>query len=157
MFLAENRMSRNEIRYLFEHGLLPRWFFEEPKDFVNTLLTEPSELFENLNRMFEWEMVENPYSMEDFQVEQITLEGDTRGLKLTFPEPEEAPFCYNSYAFYDEKFEKIAYFCIEKKRGEDSTEAFVCQWTKDEKHINHGICARDGKAEFERCVKIWKG
>lgn len=155
MFIVESKMSKKEIRYMFEHGLLPRWFFETTKDFVRTMLTEPSEFFDNLDRMFEWEMVENPYTMEQFQIEHIKLTEDIMVLKLTFPEPEEAPFCYNSFAIYDEKFEKIRYFCIERANGEDSKEAFVCQWTKDERHINHGTCVRDEKTELERCVEIY--
>ena len=133
-------MDRHGIRYIFEHRLLPKWFFEDKMQFVGLLLHKKDILFNVISDMFEKEEVTNPYSLESFDVTAIKITDDVFMLRIGFPEPEEEPLCYCAYLFFDENFEKTSYFCIEKGNEESREYPFVCSWTPDAMHYNHGNC-----------------
>ena len=147
-------MDRHGIRYIFEHKLLPQWFFEDKMKFVGLLLHEKEILFNVINDLFEKEEVTNPYSLENFDVTAAKITDDVLMLRIGFPEPEEEPLCYCSYLFFDENFEKTSYFCIEKGNVESGDYPFVCSWTPDEVHHNHGNCSFDDHNDFIRCADI---
>jgi hypothetical protein len=58
-------------------------------------------------------------------------------LRIRFPELEEGLLCYCAYMFFDENFEKVSYFCIERENSESDNYSFVCFWTPDEVHHNY--------------------
>lgn len=148
-------MDRHGVRYLFEHRLLPKYFFEDGAKFIGILLDNDEILYDIINDIFEKEEVENPYSKEEFTVEAARLVEDILLLKICFPEPEEEPLCYCSYMLFDEKFEKKGYFCIEKGNEAGEYLPFVCGWTPDGSHLNYGNCGLKEEEGLFRCLEIY--
>lgn len=147
-------MDRHGIRYYFEHRLLPGWFFEHKEEFVGLILHDKTILFEMINDIFTDEKVSNPYKKEDFDVIASKVTDEVKMLKIIFPEPEEEPLCYCSYIFFDDEFEKISYFCIEKGNEASDNMPFVCSWSEDVIHSNHGNCTFEEYNDFIRCAEI---
>lgn len=148
-------MDRHEIRYMFEHRLLPHWFFEKKFAFVGMLHQDKGILYRIINDIFEKEGAENPYTVDMFGASLSKITDQAMTVKISFPEPEEEPLCYCSYLFFDEKFEKTGYFCIEKGNTEGGMCPFVCSWTEDGNHRNHGQCGLKNDGDFLRCADIY--
>ena len=106
-------MDRHGIRYMYEHRLLPSWFFEDKAQFVGMLLHDKAILFRIIQEMFDKEGLQNPYKEEDFDIEATKITDAVLMLKIVFPVPEEEPLCYSSYMFFDSEFEKTSYFCTD--------------------------------------------
>ena len=153
-------MNLHDIRYMFEHRILSGWFYEGKSWFVGMLLNDKTVLFRIIDDIFQKEEVRNPYTEDQFGIEASKLTDDVMVLKIILPEPEDEPLCYCCYLFFDKEFENPRYFTIEKgnditgKRGD--TIPFVCSWTADGTHINHGNCSLDNKADLIRCAELYK-
>lgn len=148
-------MDRHDIRYLFEHKVLPTWFYEHKVTFVGELLRMEGLLYGVINDMFNKEIVENPYNKSQFTMDAAKLLDNLFVIRIGFPRPEEAPLCYCSYLFFDDEFERASYYCIEKADREDGGSAFVCSWTIDGDHINYGRCLLEDHKDFLRCVELY--
>lgn len=148
-------MNRHKIRYMFEHRLLPHWFFENKLSFIGMLLREKEILYRILNDIFEKEEEENPYTVDMFKVSSLKIADEIMMVKISFPEPEEEPLCYCSYLFFDKAFEKLGYFCIEKGNEEGGRCPFVCSWTREGAHRNYGQCSFENNGDFLRCSDIY--
>ncbi len=145
-------MNSHQIRYMFEHKLLPHWFFENKDQFVGSVLQDKTLLFNIISGIFEKEHVENPYSQEQFAVEAAKVTKEVMMLKLIFPEPEDEPLCYCSYLFFDQAFEKLGFFCIEKGNDEGGMRPFVCSWNSNGMHSNYGNCSFENQEDFYKCA-----
>lgn len=148
-------MNRHNVRYFFEHQVLPKWFYEDKVKFVVILLQDKNILFRIIDDIFKQENVENPYNEDSFDVIPFNVTDDVKMLKIIFPEPEEEPLCYCSYVFFNDDFEKINYFCIEKGSELSNNNPFVCSWSSDGIHRNHGNCTFDEDSDFLRCKEIF--
>lgn len=122
--------------------------------FVELLLHEKEILFNVISEMFAKEKIDNPYSVDDFDVSAAKITEDVLTLRIGFPEPEVEPLCYCAYMFFDERFEKVSYFCIEKGSSWSDNYPFVCSWTPDEDHHNYGNCTFEEHNDFIRCADI---
>ena len=147
-------MDRHGVRYVFEHRILPQWFYEDKEQFVGLLLHDKNVLFRVINNIFEKEEVSNPYTEDDFGVIASKVTEDVLMIKITFPAPEEEPLCYCSYLFFDHDFEKINYFCIEKGNEYGENYPFVCSWDEDG-HSNYGNCTFEEHNDFLRCADLY--
>lgn len=147
-------MNRHDVRYAFEHRILPQWFFEEKSRFVGLFLSDKHMLFRVINDIFKKEKIDNPYEDDNFKIEASRITEDIMMLIFTFPKPEEEPLCYCSYLFFDKEFEKLSYFCIEKGNPEGDNYPFVCSWTSDGSHLNHGNCTFEDHNDLLRCAEI---
>lgn len=143
-------MGIQKIRYAFEHDLLPKFFHEETGNFIVSVLKDKGILFRIINDMFEKAGIENPYSAEQFDADGIKITDTLMMIKLEFPEPESEPLCYRCYLFFDDKFERLGFYSIEK--GHDLP--FVCSWSKDKTHSNYGTCTFKENNDVLRCVEI---
>lgn len=148
-------MNTHEIRYMFEHRLLPQWFFEEKERFVGLVLQKKGILYQIIDDIFVKEKVKNPYSVEQFDMETAKITEEVMMLKLIFPAPEEEPLCYCSYLFFNKGFEKLGFFCIEKGNTFGKIQPFVCAWTQDGSHLNYGHCTFEKQNDFLRCADIY--
>ncbi len=74
----------HSVRYMFEHRILPGWFFDEGKQLVGMLLHDKSILFELIDDIFTKEGVENPYKKEDFDVDAAKITDEVMMLKIIF-------------------------------------------------------------------------
>ena len=88
------KMDRHGVRYVFEHRLLPNWFYEDKDKLVGAILHDKSILFRIISDVFKEENVENPYKEEDFDAHPFKVTEEVMGLCIEMPEPEEEPLCY---------------------------------------------------------------
>lgn len=147
-------MNRHDVRYVFEHRVLPQGFFEEKSRFVGFILSDKHILFRIIDDFFQKEKIDNPYEDDNFKIVASRITEDVTMLNFIFPEPEEEPLCYSSYLFFDKEFEKLSYFCIEKGNPESVNYPFVCSWTSDGSHLNHGNCTFEEHNDLLRCVEL---
>ena len=148
------KANRHNIRYYFEHKLLPQWFYDKKEQLVGAIIHDKSILFRVIDDIFNDEEIDNPYKEDDFDISKIKISDDVMVLKLIFPEPEEEPLCYCSYLLFDINFEKISYFCIEKGNELSQDQPFVCSWTSDGSHLNHGNCTFEEDNDLMRCAAV---
>lgn len=147
-------MENYRIRYAFEHKLIPHYFYEQAANFIGTLLNDREVLFRIIDDMYEQEGVDNPYTSEQFQMKGVRISDEVMMLKITFPEPDQEPFCYCSYLFFDSTFEKLGYYCIE--RGTEATSLpYVCSWSADGVHHNYGNCTLDNDEAMLMCADMF--
>lgn len=147
-------MDRHGVRYMFEHRLLPQCFFEDKAQFVGMLLHDKEILYRVISEIFEKESVANPYTVKQFDIDAGKITEEVMMMKISFPEPEEEPLCYCAYLFFDNEFEKTSYFCIEKGNDASQQYPFVCSWSSDGVHHNHGNCTFEKHGDFLRCTDI---
>ena len=147
-------MNIHKLRYLFEHRMLPDWFFREGDRLVAALLQDETLLFRIMADLLQKEGIRNPYTQRQFVAAVIKKAGPLTVLKITFPQPENEPLCYCSYLIFDNKFEKTAYFCIEKGNTIGKELPFLCRWTEDGSHLNCGACPHEEEQELKRCLEI---
>lgn len=152
-------MNAHEIRYMFEHRVLPQWFFEGKDRFVGMILNDKTVLFRIIDDMFRKEEIKNPYTEEQFKTETAKIAEETMMIKIMLPDPEDVPLCYCCYLFFDKDFEKPGFFSIEKGNNIGSktskTIPFVCSWTADGSHNNYGNCSLENSQDFIKCADIY--
>jgi len=148
-------MNTHEVRYFFEHRLLPNWFYENKEQFIGMVLSDKGILFRVISDIFKKEGVENPYTEDDFKTEAAKIADGIMMLKIKFPEPEDEPLCYSAFMFFDEKFESMDYFCIEKGNVLGEMKPFVCSWGPDGSQNNHGNCTTEENDDFQRCADVF--
>lgn len=152
-------MDLHGIRYMYEHRILPQWFFEGGQRFVEMLIRDKTVLFRIIDDIFQKEGVKNPYTTEQFAVETAKITEEIAMVKILLPEPEEEPLCYCCYLFFDQGFEKPGFFSIEKGNNivnkNEAMEPFVCAWTAEGGHVNHGNCSLANHGDFIKCADLY--
>ena len=114
----------HEIRYTLEHRMLPGWFYGEGQRLTERICADSS------------------------VDEKITV------LKLTVPEPEDAPLCYRIYMIYNDGFTHVGYFTVEKGNGPVADDRhFLCSWDL-QMHLNHGCCLPE--EELQRVLALYR-
>ena len=132
-------MDRHTARYIYEHRLLPHWFFDLKEKFAMSLITDPGLLYKMLLGTFEQNQVACPYQKEQFQVIPGRFTDTITVIKLVFPEPEEDPLCYAAFLFFDENFQNLSYITVEKGK----------------KHMEIGSCELGGMKDFKRAAEYY--
>ncbi len=141
------------IRYRFEHLLLPSYCSEGKGGFVSALLEDNGILFSILDDLCKRHEVDNYYPREKFIVNPIKISSDILALQLIFPNPEWVPNCFCAYYFFNMDFSLSRYFTIEYSEGEPAGVAYICEWAGD-RHLNYGVHdVTDGK-DLDRCVEL---
>lgn len=141
-------------RYILEHRMLPDLLYEYGVQFMALLVDKETFVFDTLSNMLEQEHVDNPYSLEQFVVEPFRVE-DTMVARLIFPEPEDSPLCYETYALFNPRTNEANYFALEK--GEKENEYFLCGWNQKGAHINYGKTEYDFDSVMEMIIGIIEG
>lgn len=149
------KMERHGVRYVFEHRLLPNWFYEDKDKLVGAILHDKSILFRIISDVFKEENVENPYKEEDFDAHPFKVTEEVRGLCVEMPEPEEEPLCYRVYMIFNTDFDKLWFFTIEKGNEAGENYPFVCAWDAEGSHLNLGHCSFDKNNALIRCLDIF--
>jgi len=151
-------MNSYQIRYRFEHTLLPVRLLRNTGEFVKELKDSENQralLFRMISGVFASEDVKNPYQEDQFDVTVLLENDELTGIRLGFPLPEKAPLCYCGFLLFDREFQHIAYFTVEK--GIDDDSAFLCKWTLQGEHMNYGRVPPEAGADFQRCLKLHAG
>ena len=154
------------IRYGMEHLYLPEMFYRDRQRFVARFL-EDDRLLSDIFRIFFSEQEgagDNPYRPEQFRQELIQVDAETYCLGFHFPPPEYEPLCDRAWLFFDMRFERAAYFCVERgNRVGDGAAApdapdpfFLCAWTEDHTHLNYGKQDVSDGRDLEICYALYR-
>lgn len=131
-----------EVRYYFEHNLMPRYFYEMPEDMLNAIRAQ------GLGALWESFFSENgvdPAGFDGDIVEHWYASGDATLLQVELPWPVENVQCYRIYLAYDPAAGSAGYFTSESDTLEPDA-CFICQWTPEGEHVNYGamnVVSRD--------------
>ena len=132
-------MKIKDLRYFFEHKMLPNYLEKNPSAFIMGVSIEKEAI---INRCFEdlckSNECEYPFKEEDFNVELMKLdhEGNTLMIRIDMPKPNISPECKNIFIIFNDDFTKYQYFTIEF--DELVNKDFLCGWKQDS-HLNYGI------------------
>lgn len=144
-----------DIRYMHEHRLLPNYFFTRKKQFIDVIIKNNNAIFNIIDKLFTEKNIKNIYKKEDYKVEIGKVTDLVTLIKISFPTPEVEPLCYCSYIFYDNNYEKIGYFTIEKGDKASNYLPYVASWNSEGKHENYGNCSFDKNEDLLKCVDIY--
>ena len=145
-------MTDYQIRFDFEHHVLPNAFFTNRLDFIGMLLMDKNSLFYVIKGMMEDKGLECPYTEDQFSIMPLRLNDEISLFTLTFPEPEKGPLCYKCYLFFDEEFSRAMYFCIEKN---EKGIPVVCAWNIKGEHVEYMPCSLEDLDDFRKCADIF--
>ncbi len=148
-------MTIADVRYSFEHTMLPKWFFEEGMTLIGYLITEENFAYELLKKAFEDNGMEMPYPKELICFEKFKTEDKILGGKIILPTPNEMPSCYEIFMLFNLAFDNIRFFTVE--RGQEQEDIVIGEWTKDGEHIDHGAVDVRNSGEMDRVVELYRG
>lgn len=158
-------MTLFELRYYYEHELLPQYYFEDTVPFLGEMFeadrdddTESSKnlLFEMILEMAAKRGIDFPYSQEQYKAEIIALNEDDLMFRITLPE--EQMLCSAIYLLFPiEDFSKKRYFTIELLERKWRKNCYcLCEWEEDGFHVNHGIVSNNVKKREEKIISLFK-
>ena len=128
-------LSVHEVRYYFEHRLLPQLLFEDADQLLGFILENSiNQLW--LNFIADLDFV-NPYTADDFNQSIVYQTENAVIVRADLPKPEDSPLCLRVYFYYDFNADIKAYFTVEYDNffGESW---FLCEWTQEGVHNDYG-------------------
>lgn len=135
-----------EAMYYYEHILIPELFFNDEISFTDALFRKDNEIWKLYRDFMARSHIKNPYSEDDFfsKVYAMTQDKKWLGCRIVFPRPETVPLCYEMYLFFDNDdcgkgcFTSEYGTAVRKDTGNRENCAFLCEWTDEQEHLNHG-------------------
>ena len=124
-----------QVRYFFEHNMLPRYFFAKPENMLNVL--EESGLYTLWASVSTENGVDPTYAPEDYVSHWYTSSDGITIVQEELPDPEASTLCYRIYFLYNPGTGDAAYYTLESDDFVPNL-CFVCMWTKDMEHVNYG-------------------
>ena len=148
-------------RYLVEHVILPKNFYEYKIDFIYVMIKSAGEyVYDIMKDILENDGGKMPYSKDDYNIRFIRMDEEAEKgdyiLLIEFPSPEREPLCIRAICIFDldirnnTGFEKYCYFTVEKGNGEGAL-PMLCAWNEDGSHSNFGEVS-DSLAEQIKAV-----
>ena len=132
---ASEPPSLYQVRYYFEHQLLPASFYDTPDDVLAFLKEDgPYELWRRVTESFG---LDPTYAESDFRMEVVENEGGIEIARLSLPEPDGNTLCPRVYFVSYPETGKLAYVTVESDTFMPDA-YFICGWTPDGTHLNFG-------------------
>lgn len=163
--VGELEMTLYELRYYFEHELLPRYFFEYTVPFLEEIFeayTEDTEsnqnpLFDIIFEMAQEQEIDFPYNQEQYKAEIVGLNEDEVMIRIRLPEPEETILCSDIYLLFSiEDLSKKRYFTIELlERKKRRNYYCLCEWEEDGSHANYGLVSGNIAKIEEKIIQLF--
>ena len=123
-----------DIRYYFEHQLLPDLFYEDPGKVLGYLQNNP--LFALWQSLCESIPFDVTYPEDAFGA-LFVLGDDVQVLaRLDLPRPEATPQCSRIYLYWNQETGSAGYYTVEYDNFLEESE-FLCGWTKDHEHTSY--------------------
>lgn len=127
--------TAHEIRYYFEHRLLPQFLYEDPATILNYL--DAKGVFALWSSFTQNNGLDLIYSQEDFAQALIQKDDGTSMMLVFLPRPEDTPLCSRVYLCWNPETDKKGYYTVEYDNffGESW---FLCGWSEEGTHLNFG-------------------
>lgn len=150
-------MSLKKARYYMEHQLLPELFFEDKSDFIDAILDEDRNLlYEFMIKVCEEENISCPYKEEQYKVDFYKISETEYMIKATFPLPEDTPLCSKVYFMFDECFDNLKYYTIERNQIKGKKRIYyLCGWDEEHNHLNYGQAPNGTKELDDTVIKYY--
>lgn len=131
---AEGGWTVGDVRYAFEHSMLPRYYYAGPENMLSFLAD--SDMYTLWASVSTENGVDVTYNREDFVAHTYTY-GDATLVQVEMPEPQVQPQCYRIYFLYNPVAGEAGYYTIERDDLFPDT-CCVCMWKQSGEHVNFG-------------------
>lgn len=126
-----------QIEYEIQHIALPSLFFDDPIYVANNMVENYlafvyKQVFKN-NRTSKPDEIACPYTVNDFKVHRIAMDEHNFLIRCDLPKPIYTPLCYRIYFVFNDTFDKLRFYTIEK--GPFGTGGFLCSWDANREHM----------------------
>ena len=147
-----------QIRYFFEHRLLPQELYSKRgSNVIIGMLEQKGEFFVSvLNLLGSEQGYKCPYSPSDFVLKPQLMRANGKTpslaiLAIDMPEPEITPLCSRIYICHDENFSRIRYYTLERSITGGN---ILCGWEKDS-HNNYGSPPENEEKLFYKIYSLY--
>lgn len=134
-------MRVREDYYKFLHRLFPTTIFKFKKFVIEKILENADEFINSLKRSWNSiEITKDEVRSEcpNFKIEIRQMDKDNGFIILTVPEAKENSEALCAGILFDKQY-NVRYFTYEIGIGLDKRQVYyLCEWTYDWKHLNHG-------------------
>lgn len=145
----------DELRYYFEHRMLPNWFYEKTEGLIERLMEEGSNFLNGAMRLLCEEVgQEMKYTGEQYKVYRCKTEEEYTMICIEMPEPEVEPLCHQVYLVFSDDYQSKRYFTVE--RGSSLQERFLCSWDQNQSHGNYGETYEDISRTEKKIAEIFE-
>ena len=132
---AEVTHTLAEVRYYFEHNLLPRYFYEVPENMLDAIRAQG--LYALWASFTTENGVDPTYPAGDFVEHWYTAADGATVLQVELPEPDDNTLCYRICFIYNAESGVAAYYTSESDTFPPDA-CFLCHWTPEGEHILYG-------------------
>ena len=132
---VDTAFTPQQVRYHFEHSILPRYFYELPENMLD-VLDDPG-IYMLWDSITNENGVDPTYSEEEYITHWYVADDGTLIVQVEMPEPEETPLCYRVYFVYNMDSEFAGYYTAEYDYLFEESN-LICTWDEE---MNHSILA----------------
>ena len=143
-----------QTRYHFEHNALPRYFYDDPANTLETL--RRNGVYRLWAALADENGVTYPYHSQDFIEHWYDLDDGTTILQVVMPRPTVTPQCYRLYMVFRPGAGEAHYYTVEYENLLGET-ALLCGWDAGHRHVSYGPAAvsdPDGTALTEEVRQV---
>ena len=131
---AEDGWTVQEVRYQFEHSMLPRYYYDVPENMLS-VIADPGiyVLWESVSTE---NGVDPTYSEDEYETYWYQAEDGTVIAQVTLPEPDQNMLCFRVYFVYNGETGYTAYYTVELEYflDEDDGCPYICSWNAEREH-----------------------
>lgn len=160
-------MTLTELRYYFEHEVLPTYFWKCSGAFLSDLVqvvyeeeeesSDENIIYELISDISQEEDLEPPYSKDEYRVELFRMDKEDYTIRIVLPKPEEPLLCACIYMIFSLKdFSPIRYFTVELLEKKWRKNVYcLCEWEQDGFHRNHSFVSKDLKKIQDKIIQLY--
>lgn len=133
-------LFKKSSRYWLAHKKLPRYIFNNTKDFIEIInRDEDDALYRLINLLWERSQQQSSDTNASYMPEIIKRSFENVNVcVITMPIPQKGVEAYYAAVAYGE--EGVRYFVLENSStGHEGALACLCEWTKGGEHVNYGF------------------
>ena len=120
-----------DVRYAFEHSMLPRYFYEVPVNMLDTLSGKG--IYSLWASVSTENGVDPTYSEDEYISHWYTASDGSTLLQIELPKPDGNTLCYRIYFVYNDDNGFTGYYTMEyDEMMEDA--GFICTWNAEREH-----------------------
>lgn len=156
-------MTLFEVRYYFEHKLLPKYYFEDTEPFLTEMLDAYGSdgnnlLYDMISDMAKKREIDLLFDEEQYKVKIYQLEEDEFMIKISLPEPQESTLCSHIYLLFSvDDLSNKRYFTIELLEIKRKRKYYcLCEWEPSGFHVNHGYLPKSGAQIEDKIIELFK-
>ena len=120
-----------EVRYQFEHSMLPRYFYEVPENMLYVM--EEDGVYELWAITADENGADPYYPEEDYEEHWYEAEDGTTVLQINMPEPDANVLCYRVYMLFNGETGDRGYYTVEYDEFLTDS-SFICFWDEERNH-----------------------